>query len=128
MTKTDILTMLKANLEIVNTLKDEYLNQLIEVALKEIEREGVTFTTTEIETTTTTTDDEGNETTTTTTEISYEVDDVNLIVMYAAYLYRNRAVEGNAGYTTAISATGMPRMLRYALNNRIMSQKMGAST
>lgn len=128
MTKADILTMLKANLEIVNTLKDVYLNQLIDVSIKEIEREGVTFTTSEIEITTTETDDEGNETTTTTTEVSYEVDDANLIVMYAAYLYRNRAVEGNAGYTTAISATGMPRMLRYALNNRIMSQKMGATT
>lgn len=128
MIKTDILKMLKANLEIVNTLKDEYLTQLIDVSLKEIEREGVTFTTSEIEITTTETDDEGNETTTTTTEISYEVDDANLIVMYAAYLYRNRAVEGNAGYTTALSATGMPRMLRYALNNKILSQKMGATT
>jgi hypothetical protein len=128
MIKTDILKMLKANLEIVNTLKDEYLTQLIDVSIKEIEREGVTFTTSEIEITTTETDDEGNETTTTTTEISYEVDDANLIVMYAAYLYRNRAVEGNAGYTTALSATGMPRMLRYALNNKILSQKMGATT
>ena len=66
MTKNDILEMLKANLEIINSLKDKYLSQLIETAEKEIKREGVTFTTTTIESTTTTTDDEGNETTTTT--------------------------------------------------------------
>lgn len=128
MTKDDILEMLKANLEIINSLKDKYLGQLIETAEKEIKREGVTFTTTTIETTTTTTDDEGNETTTTTTEISYEVDDANLIVMYAAWLYRKRVDDSLSGYTSAISATGMPRMLRYALNNRIFSQKMGATS
>lgn len=128
MTKDDILEMLKANLEIINSLKDKYLGQLIEAAEKEIKREGVTFTTTTIDNTTTTTDDEGNETTTTTTEISYEVDDANLIVMYAAWLYRKRVDDSLSGYTSAISATGMPRMLRYALNNRIFSQKMGATS
>ena len=128
MTKDDILEMLKANLEIINSLKDKYLSQLIENAEKEIKREGVTFTTTTIETTTTTTDDEGNETTTTTTVISYEVDDANLIVMYAAWLYRKRVDDSLSGYTSAISATGMPRMLRYTLNNRIFSQKMGATS
>jgi hypothetical protein len=128
MTKNDILEMLKANLEIINSLKDKYLGQLIETAEKEIKREGVTFTTTTIESTTTTTDDEGNETTTTTTEISYEVDDANLIVMYAAWLYRKRVDDSLSGYTSAISATGMPRMLRYQLNNRIFSQKMGATS
>lgn len=128
MTKNDILEMLKANLEIINSLKDTYLSQLIETAKKEIKREGVTFTTTEIQTTTTTTDDEGNETTTTTTEISYEVDDANLIVMYASWLYRKRVDDSLSGYTSAISATGMPRMLRYTLNNRIFSQKMGATS
>lgn len=128
MTKNDILEMLKTNLEIINSLKDKYLGQLIETAEKEIKREGVTFTTTTIESTTTTTDDEGNETTTTTTEISYEVDDANLIVMYAAWLYRKRVDDSLSGYTSAISATGMPRMLRYQLNNRIFSQKMGATS
>ena len=125
MTKDDILEMLKANLEIINSLKDKYLSQLIETAEKEINREGVTFTTTEVQTTTTTTDDEGNETT---TEISYEVDDANLIVMYASWLYRKRVDDSLSGYTSAISATGMPRMLRYTLNNRIFSQKMGATS
>jgi len=41
-------------------------------------------------------------------------DDSLLLVMYAAYLYRRRAEKENA----------MPRMLRYALNNRLLSQKM----
>lgn len=37
--------------------------------------------------------------------------DANLVAMYAAYLFRKRAEDG--------AAAGMPRMLRYALNNRI---------
>lgn len=36
-----------------------------------------------------------------------------LVVMYAAYLYRARTSD----------TTAMPRMLRYALNNRLFSQK-----
>lgn len=43
------------------------------------------------------------------------VEDAGLQVMYAAYLYRKRAEQENA----------MPRMLRYALNNRLISEKMG---
>lgn len=38
-----------------------------------------------------------------------------LIVMYAAWLWRRRD-----------SMDGMPRMLRWALNNRIMAEKAGA--
>ena len=45
------------------------------------------------------------------------VGDDDLRIMYAAYLYRKRAAEVNA----------MPRMLRYALNNRLMQQKGGAA-
>lgn len=43
------------------------------------------------------------------------VGDEDLRIMYAAYLYRKRAAEVNA----------MPRMLRYALNNRLFGQKGG---
>lgn len=39
--------------------------------------------------------------------------DNQLIVMYTAYLYRKRTGE----------QAGMPRMLRYALNNRLLSEK-----
>lgn len=39
--------------------------------------------------------------------------DYGLVVMYAAWLWRRRD-----------SGEGMPRMIRYALNNRIFSEKM----
>lgn len=42
------------------------------------------------------------------------VDDNQLVIMYAAWTWRKRD-----------SGEGMPRMLRYALNNRVFSQKMG---
>lgn len=43
-----------------------------------------------------------------------EADDRQTIEMYAAYLYRKR-----------VSGDGMPRMLRYRLNNRLLSERMG---
>ncbi|CAK7076371.1 MAG: hypothetical protein EUB_03930 [Eubacterium sp.] len=43
-------------------------------------------------------------------------EDGGLMVMYAAWLYRKRANDEAV----------MPRMLRYALNNRLMPQKEGA--
>lgn len=120
MTKSDILSMLKANLEKVNKIKDTYLEQLIDTSLSAIAREGITIVTTEKEITIV--DPEtGEQTTETATE--YETEDANLIVMYAAYLYRNRATDAVSGYTTALSATGMPRMLRYELNQRIFSKR-----
>lgn len=93
MTDETILAMLKANLQIIagNTLQDEYLNSLITTAKQMITREGITLADT--------------------------VEDGQLVVMYAAYLYRKRADD----------APVMPRMLRYALNNRLFSQKVSAS-
>jgi hypothetical protein len=41
------------------------------------------------------------------------LEDQQLITMYAAWMWRNRD-----------SMTGMPRMLRLALNNRIFGEKM----
>ena len=43
------------------------------------------------------------------------VDDWALVEMYAAYLYRKRREE----------TASMPRMLRWALNNRLLSEKAG---
>lgn len=43
-------------------------------------------------------------------------DDAMLVVMYAAYLYQKRN-----------SNDPMPRMLRYALNNRVMAEKGGTN-
>lgn len=93
MTDATILDMTKANLQIVqgNTLQDEYLQMLITSARQMITREGITLTD--------------------------SIEDGNLVVMYAAYLYRKRA-DGEPV---------MPRMLRYALNNRLFSQKVSAS-
>lgn len=42
----------------------------------------------------------------------YTSEDANLIVMYTSYLYRKRATD-----------EPMPRMLRWALNNRIFGRK-----
>ena len=41
-------------------------------------------------------------------------DDAQILFMYAAYLFRKRAEDNPV----------MPRMLRYALNNRLFSQKI----
>lgn len=43
-------------------------------------------------------------------------EDRDLVVMYAAWLWRFR-----------LTSEPMPRMLRYALNNRILSQKAAAT-
>ena len=93
MTDETILAMLKVNLQIIagNTLQDEYLRNLIATARRMITREGIMLTD--------------------------SIEDGNLVVMYAAYLYRKRADD----------APVMPRMLRYALNNRLFSQKVSES-
>ena len=91
MTAVELLTMTKLNLEIpaANTLYDEYISNLIDAAEQMISREGIVLT--------------------------ESIEDGNLVVMYAAYLYRKRAED----------TPQMPRMLRYALNNRLFSQKVG---
>ncbi len=48
--------------------------------------------------------------------LTESIEDTMLQIMYAAYLYRHRAEKENA----------MPRMLRYALNNRLLSEKMAS--
>lgn len=95
MSSKQIMMILKYNLDIIpyDTSRDEYLLHLIEVATQLIKREGVTFAST------------------------LTVEDGQLIVMYAAYLYRKRATD-----------EPMPRMLRWALNNRIFSEKMATTT
>jgi hypothetical protein len=85
-----MLEMLKIDLGITGDVYNERLGQYLETARKQIEREGVTLT-----------DD---------------VDDSQLTVTYAAWLWRRRD-----------NMQGMPRMLRYLLNNRIFAEKMGES-
>lgn len=82
-----LLEMLKVDLGITTTAYDERLGQYLSSAQAQIEREGITLTN--------------------------SVDDMQIIVMYAAWMWRRRD-----------GMEGMPRMLRYALNNRLFSQKM----
>lgn len=90
------LLMLKQNLEITNTLRDGYLTQLITVSEGEIERYGITAV------------EDGQE-----GYASYQ----NLVVMYAAYLYRKRAGD----------EPSMPRMLQWHLHQHLFAQKGATS-
>ena len=89
-----LLTMLKIDLGILTTtLYDERLLQYLQAAYNAIRQEGATTLNLD------------------------DALDAQLIVMYAAWLFRRRdAMEG------------MPRMVRWALNNRIMAEKAGAET
>lgn len=91
MTKDDILTILKANLDLLQVSNERlaFLNHCIDSAIAFMEREGVSFSN------------------------PYSIEDGSLIVMYASYLFNKRKTD-----------EGMPRMLRWALNNRLFAQKM----
>lgn len=93
-----VLSLLKADLEIRNSINDEYLTSLIGVAQSRIEAEGITLGDT--------------------------VEDMQLVEMYAAYLYRKRANTAEGYSTAALNPQGMPYMLRLALNNRVFAEKM----
>lgn len=93
MTDQDLLTMLKVDLGFISngeTRIDTRLSQLLRVAEAEIKKEGAT------------------------TLNKAQIDDAQLIIMYAAWLWRKRDTQED-----------MPRMVRYALNNRVFSEKMG---
>lgn len=49
-----------------------------------------------------------------TLDLEGSIDHNNLVIDYAAWMWRKRD-----------SGEGMPRMIRYALNNLVFSQKMG---
>ena len=98
MTKAEVLNILKADLNLVFAREPgltAHLTQVLNAAIGMIEREGVTFT------------KDGD-------EYTFSPEDSQLVVMYAAYLYRKRATD-----------EPMPRMLRWALNNRVFSEKAG---
>ena len=90
MTQEDLLTLLQADLNILqpDATRTAQLTQLINAALQLIAREGVKL------------------------QAPFSAEDGQLVVMYAAYLFRKRA-----------TAEPMPRMLRWILNNRIFSAK-----
>lgn len=85
----ELLSALKIDLGITTTAYDERLTQYLNAAQTEIQREGATLDLT-------------------------AVGDAQLVVMYAAWLWRRRD-----------SGEGMPRMIRYALNNRVFQEKIG---
>lgn len=90
MTDAEKVTMLKVDLGITTTAYDERLENYLQTARKMIAREGVVLTQDAAET----------------------VDDINLNIMYAAWLWRKRD-----------TGEGMPRMLRWELNNRVFDLK-----
>lgn len=97
MTKADILTILKSDLDIAtaSTSKDGLLNNLIDLAQAAITREGITLS----------------------QELTIE--EGMLVEMYAAYLFRRRKY----AETNSNGSMTLPRSLRYQLNNMLLSQK-----
>lgn len=87
MNDTTILEMLKVDLGISTNAYDERLSQYITSAKDYITREGITLD-------------------------SDFISDMNLVVMYAAWLWRKRN-----------TTEAMPRMLRWNLNNRLFYEK-----
>lgn len=87
MDENTMLTALKVDLGITTTVYDDRLGQYLQAARAAIETEGINLT--------------------------ESVSDGNLVVMYAAHLWRKRDTQ-----------EGMPRMLRWMMNNRLFSQKM----
>lgn len=86
---TTLLSALKVDLGImISTSYDERLRQIIQASANAIKREGVQ------------------------TLDADDIEDSQLIVMYASWLWRKRD-----------TGEGMPRMLRWQLNNRVMSEK-----
>lgn len=81
-----LLAGLRADLRIGSKAFDDRLAEKLRTAQARIQEEGITLEDTEA--------------------------DRDLLVMYAAYLWRSRS-----------TGEDMPRMLRYALNNRLFSRK-----
>lgn len=81
-----LLKMLKTDLGITTRIYDVRLVQYIEAAKAEITREGV--------------------------KLKDNLADNNLVVQYAAWMWRKRD-----------TGAGMPRMIRWQLNNRIFEEK-----
>ena len=84
MTNHEILVALKIDLGITTTAYDARLTEYLKRAGGEIEREGIILTD--------------------------SIDDQNLVIFYAAWLWRKRD-----------TGEGIPRMLRWQLNNRLFS-------
>lgn len=82
-----MLAAIKIDLGITTDAYDSRLQDYLGIASKAIETEGIT--------------------------VSDTTEDINLVVMYAAWLWRKRAEN-----------VPMPRMLRWQLNNRLFREKV----
>lgn len=87
MSNEQMLAMLKIDLGITASLYDTRLSQYLKTAQDEIEREGATLSP------------------------SDDVADANLVIQYAAWMWRKRD-----------TGEGMPRMIRWQINNRLFSE------
>lgn len=90
-TAAQLLPALKIDLGISATAFDDRLTARLDTAMERITAEGVTLAATEA--------------------------DKDLVLMYAAWLWRSR-----------VDQAPMGRMLRLALNNRVIAQKAAATT
>ncbi len=88
MTPEEMLDLLRSDLQNPPTTVNGYLQHLLGVAKERITAEGIQLD-------------------------AKIIDDSNLQIMYAAWLYRARNSPENP----------MPRMLRFALNNRLFGRK-----
>ena len=93
----ELLALLKLDLLITSTAYDSFLMQQIGGAKLMISREGVTLPQ---------------------EEAAYTAEDKQLVLGYAAYLFRLRSDQD----------TEFPRWLRWALNNRIFAEKTGGDS
>lgn len=104
MSTDTILSMLEKSLELIldymddeaKASKEEELMWYVNSSISYIEREGIVLEDT--------------------------VEDQMLVSMYATWLYDKRKTTGSK--YTSYYIHNMPRMLRYNLNNRLMSQKV----
>ena len=89
-----MLAMLKIDLGVSAMAYNDRLKEYLRSAAKRIETEGITL--------------DGD-----------DMSDCQLVVMYAAWMWRKRDFSDGAA--------GMPRMIRYALNNRLFKEKVKAN-
>lgn len=92
------LSLLKADLHISTSAVDGLLQTVLDSAEDRIRKEGIDLD-------------------------ASETGDLMILVEYAAFLYRSRSGTGGANNPVQV----MPRPLRWALNNRLFSQKGAVS-
>lgn len=94
-----MLDALKIDLRLTTDAYDTRLYQYLDFAEAEIRREGAAL------------------------DLS-DPEDAQIVVMYAAWLWRQNDGAGGTYTTSRFGADQMPRMIRYALNNHIFQQKI----